>query len=135
MKRSLILFFLMIFVLSISTYAYPGERGIKWWKEPKIVTELGLTSDQVNTIENIFSSYRGRIIDLESKLKQKETEYKNKNKDPNSPRAEIESLYNEVEEIKSTLSRLKVDMFLEIRDLLTPEQRDKLHKIKARYKK
>jgi len=125
---------MLFFALSVCEYAHSGERGIKWWKEPKIVNELGLTGEQVNNIERIFSSYKGQIIDLESKLKQKEAEYRKKNKDPNSSSAEIESLYNDVEEIKTRLSRLKVDMFLEIRTLLTPEQRERLQQIKSRYK-
>ena len=134
MKRSLILFSLMVFVFSICAHAYPGEKGIKWWKNPEIVAELKLTTDQVNRIENVFSSYKRRIVSLDSELGEKEKKLKNAIKDPNSTKEEVLRLSDEVEGIKGELRKLEVTMYLEIREVLTPDQRDKLYKIRSRYK-
>ncbi len=134
MKRLLILFFLIVFVSSLS-YGSDDDIQGKWWKHPKIAKELGLTNDQVNRIEAIFSSYRPQMIELDSKLKAKEEELKNTRRNPNSTREEISRLNDEVEEIRGNMRRVKVDMFLQIRDILTPQQRAKLEEIKSRYGK
>jgi Spy/CpxP family protein refolding chaperone len=134
LKRLLILFFLIVFVSSLS-YGSDDDIQGKWWKHPKIAKELGLTNDQVNRIEAIFSSYRPQMIELDSKLKAKEEELKNTRRNPNSTREEISRLNDEVEDIRGNMRRVKVDMFLQIRDVLTPQQRAKLEEIKSRYGK
>ena len=133
MKRSLILFFLIVFV---SSFSY-GDDDIpgKWWKHPKIAKELELTNDQVNRIEAIFSSYRPQMIDLDSKLKEKEKELRDTRKNPNSTREEISKLSDEVGGIRENMRKVRVDMFLQIRDVLTPQQRAKLEEIKSKYGK
>ena len=133
MKRSLILFFLIVFVSSFS-YGDDDIQG-KWWKHPQIAKELQLTNDQVNRIEAIFSSYRPQIIDLDSKLKEKEKELKDTRKNPNSTREQISNLSDEVGGIRENMRKVRVDMFLQIRDVLTPQQRAKLEEIKSKYGK
>jgi Spy/CpxP family protein refolding chaperone len=133
LKRALILFSLLVFAFS-SAHAYSGEKGIKWWKNPEIVAELKLTTDQVNRIENVFSYYKRRIVSLDSELGEKEKKLKNAIKNPNSTKEEVLRLSDEVEGIKGELRRLEVTMYLEIREVLTPDQRDRLYKIRSRYR-
>ncbi len=132
MKRSLILFFLMVLVSSIS-YGYDEDTPGKWWKHPKIARELGLSNDQVNQIEGIFSSYKARMMELNSNLKQKEAQLRNAITNPNSSREEILRMTAEVEGIKGNMRNTKIDMFLQVRDVLTPEQRSRLEDIRTRY--
>jgi periplasmic protein CpxP/Spy len=134
LKRSLVLFFLIVFVSSFS-YGSDGDIQGKWWKHPKIAKELELTNDQVNRIEAIFSSYRPQMIDLDSKLKEKEKELRDTRKNPNSTREEISKLSDEVEGVRENMRKVRVDMFLQIRDVLTPQQRAKLEEIKSKYGK
>ena len=134
MKRSLILFFLIVSVSSFS-YGYDDDIQGKWWKHPKIVKELELTNDQVNRIEAVFSSYRPQMIDLDSKLKEKEGKLRDTHRNPNSTREEISRLNDEVEGIRENMRRVRLDMFLQIRDLLTPQQRTKLEEIRSKYGK
>jgi Spy/CpxP family protein refolding chaperone len=131
-KLLILLTFLPIFIFSFNAYGYGGAHA-KWWKNQQIVNELGLSNDQVNQIEGIFSSYKGHIIDLDSKLRKKQKELRAKLKDPNSTRQEILSLTDDVEKLKGELRSIQLDMFLRIRDVLTPEQRIKIQEIKARY--
>lgn len=134
MKRSLILFFLMVFVSSFS-YGNDDDVQGKWWKHPNIAKELELTNDQQNRIEAIFSSYRPQMIELDSKLKEKEGKLRDTRRNPNSTREEISKLNDEVEGIRGNMRRVRVDMFLQIRDVLTPQQRTKLEEIKSKYGK
>jgi periplasmic protein CpxP/Spy len=134
LKRSLVLFFLIVFV---SSFSYGSDEDIqgKWWKHPKIAKELELTNDQVNRIEAIFSSYKPQMIDLDSKLKEKEKELRDTRKNPNSTREQISKLSDEVGGVRENMRKVKVDMFLQIRDVLTPQQRAKLEEIKSKYGK
>lgn len=135
MKNTLILILMIIFICSIAPNAYSGGGQMKWWKNRDIVAELNLTSDQVNRIESIFSSYKERIIALNSELTQKEGELRRSIANPDATQQEVLALTDQVESIKGELRRLEVKMFLEIREVLSPQQRGKLHQIKERYKK
>lgn len=124
----------MVFVSSFS-YGNDDDMRGKWWKHPNIAKELELTNDQVNQIEAIFSSYRPQMIELDSKLKEKEGKLRDTRRNPNSTREEISKLNDEVEGIRGNMRRVRVDMFLQIRDVLTPQQRTKLEEIKSKYGK
>lgn len=134
MKRLFILFFLTILVFPNTFDVYAGGGHVKWWKNPQIVEELDLSSAQVNRIESIFSSYKGKIVDLNSDLARKEKDLRKAIKNPNSSKEEVLRLSDEVGRIKGGLRRLEVNMYLDIRDVLTPAQREKLQSIKARYR-
>ena len=124
----------MVFVSSFS-YGNDDDVQGKWWKHPNIAKELELTNDQVNQIEAIFSSYRPQMVELDSKLKEKEGQLRDTRRNPNSTREEISRLNDEVEGIRGNMRKVRVDMFLQIRDVLTPQQRTKLEEIKSKYGK
>ncbi|MGQ0792677.1 MAG: Spy/CpxP family protein refolding chaperone [Deltaproteobacteria bacterium] len=134
MKTQLYLPLLLALVCSLTSLAYGGEKGIKWWKNQEIVAELNLSSGQVSSIENIFASTRDRLISLTSELRQKEGELGSLIRDPNATQQQVLTLTNEVEGLKGELRKSEVRMFLEIRDVLNSEQREMLHKIKGRYR-
>jgi Spy/CpxP family protein refolding chaperone len=134
LKRSIILFFLLVFVSSFS-YGYDNDIQGKWWKHPNIAKELELTNDQVNRIEAIFSSYRPQIIELNDQLKKKEAARKTVLKNPNSNPKEAERLTDEIANIRGTMEGIRGRMSLQIMYVLTPQQRTKLEEIKARYGK
>ncbi len=133
---SVSLFFMLAFVtFCLNTYGYDDDSPGKWWKDKKVVNKLELSNDQVNQIEGIFSSNKGRIKELDSDLKKKEREFSDTVKNPNSSREEILKMNNEVEEVKGKLRKAYIDMRLQIRDVLTPEQRTKLQEIRTKHGK
>ncbi|HLE24637.1 MAG TPA: Spy/CpxP family protein refolding chaperone [Thermodesulfobacteriota bacterium] len=133
---SVSLFFMLAFgTFCLNTYGYDGDSPGKWWKNKKIVKQLELSNEQMNRIEGIFSSNKGRIKELDSDLKKKEREFSDTVKNPNSSREEILRMNNEVEEVKGKLRKAYIDMRLQIRDVLTPEQRIKLQEIKTKHGK
>ncbi len=123
--------FLLITFITSNNNAYGSEKNVpgKWWKNKKIVEKLELNNDQVNQIEGIFSSKKGKIRGLDSDLKKKERELNDAIKNPNSSKEDVLRLSNEVEEIRGSMRRVKVDMLLQIREVLKPEQRIKLQEI------
>lgn len=130
MKKTYFIILSLILFYSLNAYSHGGYGSAKWWKDAKVVKQLNLTGDQVNLIEQIFNSNKGQIADLNSRLKQKQSEFRSKIEDPNSSRDEVLELNDEVVHLKTKLKRLRLDMLLKIREVLTPEQRQNLHKIR-----
>ena len=130
MKKTYFIILSLILFYSLTAYSHGGYGRVKWWKDADVVKELNLTEDQVDVIEQIFNSNKGQIADLNSQLKQKQSEFRSKIEDPNSSRDEVLELNDEVVQLKTKLKRLRLDMLLKIREVLTPEQRQNLHKIR-----
>ena len=125
----------MILLLSqISVFA--GGMG-KWWKNTEIVNKLQLTSQQVQSIEQIFNLHKGKLGEKKRSLLIKDKELNQKLKDPEADRGEINELAEEVDLLKLQLGKIHRIMQLEIREVLTPEQRKILYNIwsNKKYKK
>src|SRR5574341_1898750 len=107
---SISLIFLLSFVtFCLNTHGYDGDSPGKWWKNKEIAKQLELSDDQMNRIEGIFSSNKGRIQELDSDLKKQEREFSDTVKNPNSSREEILKMNNEVEEVKGKLRKAYID--------------------------
>ena len=130
MKKTCFIILTLILFYAPNSYSHGGYKSAKWWKDPEVVKELNLTKDQVDLIEQIFNGNKDPIADLYSQLKQKQSEFRSKIEDPNSGRDEVLELNDEVVQLKTKLKRLRLDMLLKIRDVLTPEQRQNLQKIR-----
>lgn len=133
--RASILFLTLPLLVTASAYGYfGGEVYYKWWKNPKIAEEMQLTQDQADEIESIFTSYKEEIIVHQKELRQRESELLSKLREPKCSREEVMLMTDDIENVKAALTRIKVDMFLKIKNVLTPEQEEALHNIRARYK-
>lgn len=133
MRVSLALFTLLLFI-SFSAHAYYGSKAhYKWWKNPNIANEMGLTKEQANTIERIFNSYKNEILTLQKDLRKKEIELRKKLNKSDTNNQEVINLIEDIENIRANLTRIKVKMFLKVKGVLTPEQIETLHTIKSRY--
>ncbi len=133
--RASILLLTLPFLLTASAYGYfGGEIYYKWWKNPKIATEMKLTKDQADEIEDIFTSYKEEIIVHQKELRKREDELLSKLREPQCSRDEVMVMTDEIENIKAALTRIKVDMFLKIKNVLTPDQEEALHNIRAKYR-
>ncbi len=111
-----------------------GEIHYKWWKNPKIKEEMHLSDKQVDAIEDIFSSYREQIILFQRELKREEAELLTVLRKPECSRDEVMEVTDHIEDMKATLTRIKIEMYLKIKNVLTPEQVKTLHIIKERYR-
>lgn len=133
--RASIFILTLPFLMTASAYGYfGGEVYYKWWKNPKIAEEMELSQDQADEIESVFTSYKEEIIVHQKELRQRESELLTKLREPQCSREEVMHMTDDIENIKAALTRIKVDMFLKIKNILTREQEESLHNIRARYK-
>ncbi len=129
--------YLIIMILLLSQISvFAGGMG-KWWKNKEIVNKLQLTSAQVQSIEQIFILHKGKLNEKKRSLLIKDKELNQKLKDPEADRGEINELAEEVDLLKLQLRKIHRIMQLEIREVLTPEQRKILYNIwsNKKYKK
>lgn len=121
-----ILFALLVSAVSISAHA--EHRDGKWWKVPQHKKNLQLTDDQVSRIDFIFASYEGRLNELHNSLKENQFLLRNRIRNPNSTSSQIRLANEKVEMIKTTYRKTSLEMYLRIREILTPKQRIVLQK-------
>lgn len=128
-----LIIFTYLFTLTAFGF-FGGEIHYKWWKNPRIINEMELSEQQVHDIEKIFNSYKKKIIINQKNLKYKESELSTKLRKPECTREEVLEITDDIQDIKASLTRIKVEMYLNVKNVLTPEQEVILHNIKARYR-
>ncbi len=116
---------LCIFIL-LGTLVFAGHKG-KWWKHQEVVSELGLTTEQVEKIETIFNTKKEKMNKYRERFIKKKEKLHKMMEDPNAKRKDIDEVAEDVDKLKSKLQKSHREMRLEIREILTPEQRKILH--------
>ena len=125
MKRLLIFCAGVLAVASASAQAAQGIEG-KWWKRPAIARELQLSSDQTSSLEKIFARSKPKLIDLRADLEKKQFEYEQAMSSEKVDRKAIESLIEARENARAALQKQLALMELDMRQVLKPEQRERL---------
>jgi periplasmic protein CpxP/Spy len=96
------------------------DRGMPRW-----IGELNLTPDQMQRMQGIRSRYENQISQRAQALRQAETELQGlmaSNADSNQIRAK----HNQVQTLRQQLAQIRFESMLEMREVLTPEQRRQL---------
>lgn len=133
--RISLLFFVLAIVFSINANAMlASEANYKWWKNPRIVTQLQMSPNQVREVDAIFTSYKKSFVNYRKSLRNQEKILKKELRNPNANKEEVLQLIDGIEDTKADYTRTKVEMYLRIKDVLTPQQQSTLHQIKLRFK-
>ncbi len=98
----------------------------KWWKNPRMTSELNLSADQSNEIEKIFVRSRMKLIDLKADLDKKQLDLQEAMQDKTVNRAAVEKKIESVENARAALQKARAIMILDMRQVLKPEQWDHL---------
>jgi Spy/CpxP family protein refolding chaperone len=122
-KRFLVLSVLLVAAAVAGAGPAGGVPDGKWWKNPRAVRMLGLTDAQVDQIEKIFLRVRPQLIDLRADLEKKKLVQDSLMERPDVKTDEAAKAIDETEKARSRLEKSRAMMFLEIRQILTPEQR------------
>ncbi len=129
-KMVILLLVLPVFVLSYSAYAFHGHHGsMQWWKNTDVISKLQLTNDQINSLNQIYTSNRGRISNLYSQLKSAGSTLKSTMGDPDSTMNQISSASNAVLQIKQQIEQAKMNMRLALIGVLNSQQRSGLEQV------
>ena len=101
-----------------------GKGDWKWWENEKITQEVNLTDQQSAELERIYQSYEPRLQELRATVKEKKSAYYDTLSNAEAPRGDVISSFDALSEAKYDAKRAKLDMKLDMRQVLSPEQID-----------
>lgn len=112
--------------MALPLLGQPHVPDGKWWKRPRIASQIGLTAEQSDRIEKIFVKTRPRLIDLKADLEKNQLELQAAMDDRNADRRDVEKKLDAVENARKNLQKARVLMILDIKQVLRPEQWERL---------
>ncbi len=104
----------------------PGMADGKWWKNPDVTAELGLTPAQSTEIEKVFVQSRSKLIDLKADLEKKQLDLQVAMDDKTADRAAVERKIESVENARAALQKTRALMLLDMKQILKPAQWERL---------
>jgi len=102
----------------------------KWWKRPVVARELQLSADQTAALEKIFARSKPKLIDLRADLEKKQFEYEQAMQAEPADRKTVEAKIESRETARSALQKELAMMELDMKQVLTPEQRERLSRLR-----
>ena len=121
-----------LFVAALAALAVvpaAGAAGMpegKWWKNPSVTAELGLTPDQSTEIEKVFVRSRSKLIDLKADLEKKQLDLQVAMEDKTADRGAVEKKIESVENARAALQKTRALMILDMKQILKPAQWERL---------
>lgn len=105
-------------------------RGLnKWWQDEKIKAELRLSAEQSARIEEIFTPSFAKMTDKYAELGRREEQLSNLISGNDVTEAQLLKEADQVEALRSSLSKERTLMLFRMRRVLSAEQRIKLLEI------
>lgn len=105
--------------------------GLHWCQDPAVAEELGLTDNQIETIEDIIYEAQNRMIDLRADVERERLELQNTIQDGNFNVNTVEGQVDAMVESFAQLKKEQIMMFVEVMNVLTPEQREEIQNLRG----
>jgi Spy/CpxP family protein refolding chaperone len=102
-------------------------QSFKWWQNEKFKNELALTPEQSAKIEEIFQTTFPKLRASMKELDRLETQLSNLMSESDIAEAEVIRQIDVVEAARSEMGKTRALMLFRIRQILSPEQREKLN--------
>ncbi len=102
-------------------------RGDRWWDNPSTARDVGLSADQIKRMDDVFTQYRLKLIDLNGALEKEEIVMEPLVSAEQIDEGKIATQIDRVAQARAELEKANGRMLLAIRKQLTPEQWTKLN--------
>ena len=102
-----------------------GPRG-RWWTNPQIAKEIGLSADQEKKMDDIFQQHRLTLIDLNASLEKQEVILDPLVSADQPEESKILAQIDRVAQARAELEKANARMLLGIRRVMTADQWQKL---------
>jgi Spy/CpxP family protein refolding chaperone len=109
----------------------PPMEGGKWWLRPAIKDKLELTVDQIEKINRIWIEHRKRIIDTRGEIEKTYLDLENLMSQAAVDKQEAYQLAERLGQLHAQQAEQRIKMTIDIRQLLSVEQFDKLKGLRA----
>lgn len=123
MKKLSVFTGLLVFVLAVTVFAYPGKHKYhKWWENEEYATKVGLSEKQIADLNAIDESYSEKFNTLRGELKALRVEMYDLMGDPKATDEAITAKHKEKTAKKTEKMELKLEKKLKMRATLSDEQ-------------
>lgn len=136
MRKLTVLPILFVLLASAAANAKGWGKGHgcwTWWEDEGIVSELKLSEDQTTQIKAVHEKFKPAMEKAWETYDAKKTAYQDAKANPETSNADVIKAFDVMWDAKYKMMRVKLDMMLETRAILTPEQVKKLHEIKKKH--
>ena len=117
---------------------WPGGGGMhhgKFWRRDKVRHRLKLTDDQIEKLEAVLARNRQPLEDMEADVKKKRAALDALLADDLAGEATTLAQVDQIEQARARLGKARVAMLLEMRRVLSPEQRGQLVQLREKHKR
>jgi len=125
---------LAVVLLTLPASQAPAQSGFPWWKDPKVVQELGLTPDQSARIDNVFRAALAQLQQSKTELDHQEAEL-SRLVEINADEATVLRQVDKVEVVRGSLNKSRTLMLLHMRQVFTPKQNTKFKAVFEQYRR
>ena len=116
----------MIFALGALAADFMDLPPGRWWKNSDVIRELNLTPDQQKKLDDIMFVHMEKMIDLRAVLDKEELKLKMLLDAPAIVEKQVLDQVDRVLAARDRMHRLRAEMFVKVRTLLTPDQWEKM---------
>jgi protein CpxP len=103
----------------------------KWWKDAKVVSQVGISDGQAQQIEQIFIDHRMKLIDWMADLQKQELKLESALNADSPDEGQVSFQVDQVVAARGKLEKENALMMLNIRRVLSPDQWKKLQSIRG----
>lgn len=107
--------------------AFRGGGPGRWWDNPNIAQQVGITDDQKKKMDDIFQQNKLRLIDLKAALEKQEAIMQPLIEADQPDETKILSQIDAIAQARAELEKANARMLFGIRTVLTPDQWKKFH--------
>ena len=114
---------LLAFAVGLPLSAQMPEIPVgKWWKRPRVVEMLKITSDQQERLEEIFSKNRRAFIDLKADVERRQIDVEELMAKKDADPKKISSAIDALDQARLRLGKARTMMIVEMKGILTADQ-------------
>jgi periplasmic protein CpxP/Spy len=111
--------------------AFQGRMHGRWWNNPQLAQQIGLTADQQKKMDDIMQQHRLKLIDLNAALQKQEAIMQPLMEADQPDEGKILAQIDAIAQARAELEKGNARMLLGIRQVLTPDQWKKLQTLRA----
>ncbi|MBB6145541.1 Spy/CpxP family protein refolding chaperone [Silvibacterium bohemicum] len=106
--------------------SFHGMEHGRWWNNPRVAQQIGITDDQKKKMDDIFQQHRLKLIDLNASLEKQEAIMHPLIEADQPDESKILSQIDAIAQARAELEKDRARMLFSIRQTLTPDQWKKL---------
>lgn len=120
-------FIVLLLAAILTAGAGPAAaQGFKWWQDPKFQKEMGLTTDQISRLENVFQAAQPALRADERAVEKLEDELSKIFQEGKADEREFEQFAERVEAARANWRKNRTMMLFRLRCILTYDQHVKM---------